>query len=98
MVKGLSPGSTLMNKNIISAPPTLNIYLSDQTFTKYDIFEAIVKFPPRVTPISIAVHYHEHHNMYYISQLKKNITQNRELPAGNITNVRIISIGGKYPT
>ena len=47
----------------ISALPTLKIDLLDHIFIKDEIFEAIVHFTPRVTPIGIIVHHCDHHNI-----------------------------------
>ena len=51
--KGWSPGSELMLGTNTSTLPTLKIDLSDYPLIKYDIFEGIVNFPPRGTPIGI---------------------------------------------
>ena len=48
-----SPGSELMTGTNIYTLPTLKVDLSDNPFVKYDIFEAIVNFLPRGTPIGI---------------------------------------------
>ena len=56
-VKGYQPGYALINGTNIFAPPMLNIYLSDHTFTKYDIFEATVTFTPWITTIGIVSQY-----------------------------------------
>ena len=66
--KGWSPESELMLGTNTSYLPTLEIYLSDHTFIKYDIFEVNVDFKPRGTPIETITQYCEHHNMSYISQ------------------------------
>ena len=48
-----SPGSTLINVTTIYALTMLKIDISDHPFIKDDIFEATVKFPPRITPVGI---------------------------------------------
>ena len=70
--KGWSPGYEFLNGKNISALKTLKLYLSDHPFTKYDIFEAAVSFPSRVSPIVIFVKYCGHHNMSYVFRSKNN--------------------------
>ena len=65
------------NKNFY--PYKMQIDLSDHPFIKYDISDVTVIFPPRGTTMGIVSQYCEHHNMYYISQLKINSPQNRAL-------------------
>ena len=81
-----------------STLPTLKIDLSDHPFIKYDIFEGIVDFSPRGTPIGINTKYCEHHNMSYISQSENNFPWNHAFPTRNRTTFWILSIGRKEPT
>ena len=82
-----SPGSELMLGTNTSTLPTLKTYLSYNPLIKYDIFEGIVTFPPRGTPIGITTQYYEHHNMSYISQSENNSPWNHAFPAINRTNI-----------
>ena len=71
----------------ISTLPTLKVYLSDHPFIKDDIFEGIVTFPTRGTPIGITTQYCEHQKMLYISQSENNIPCNHAFPSRNSKNV-----------
>ena len=81
-----------------STLPTLIFDLSDHPFIKDNIFEFDVNLAPIGTPIDIATQYCEHHNMSYISQLKKNSPRNHFFPSRNTTNFWILGIGRKEPT
>ena len=80
-----------------STLPTLKLYLSDNPFIKYDIFEFSVKFPPRGTPIGIVTQYCENKNMSYISHSENNSPYNRAFPEIIRIIVWILSIGRKEP-
>ena len=96
--KRWSPGSELMLGKNTSTLPTLIFDLSDHPFIKDNIFEFDLNLTPIGTPIDIATQYCEHHNMSYISQLKKNSPRNHFFPSRNMTNFWILGIGRKEPT
>ena len=66
--KGWLPGYELMLGTNTSTVPTLKIDVSDHPLIKDDLFEDIITFPPRGTPIVITTPYFEHHNISYISK------------------------------
>ena len=84
------------SRHIISRNNKIDIY--ENSFIKYDIFEAIVTFPPRGTLIGIIVYYCEHYNMNYITQSNNNSPWDRVFPVGQISNFWVISISRKYWT
>ena len=86
----------MLGKNI-STLPKLKFDLSDHPFIKDDIFEGIVNFPPRGTPIGFITQYCEHKKISYISQSENNISWNVTFPTRSRTNVWILSIDRKEP-
>ena len=80
------------------APPKLKIDLSNNPFTKDDIFEVTVNFPPIGTNIVIIIQYCEHHSMYYIFQSTNNTPWDCYFTVINRNNVWILRIGRKEQT
>ena len=82
----------------ISTLTTLIFDITENPIIKYDIYEVTLTFTPRGNTITIVSQYFEHHKMFYVSHLKKNIPWNRNISERDRTNVWILIIGRKETT